>query len=39
MGIGIYPTSGFVHIDFRAPGEPSFQGDAIAALHVVEGVG
>jgi uncharacterized protein YcbK (DUF882 family) len=25
MGIGIYPTSGFVHIDFRAPGEPSFR--------------
>ena len=25
MGIGIYPTTGFVHIDFRAPGEPSFR--------------
>lgn len=25
MGIGIYPTSGFVHVDFRAPGEPSFR--------------
>jgi uncharacterized protein YcbK (DUF882 family) len=25
MGIGIYPASGFVHIDFRAPGEPSFR--------------
>ena len=25
MGIGIYPTSGFVHIDFRAPGDPSFR--------------
>jgi uncharacterized protein YcbK (DUF882 family) len=25
MGIGIYPNSGFVHVDFRAPGEPSFR--------------
>jgi uncharacterized protein YcbK (DUF882 family) len=25
MGIGIYPATGFVHIDFRAPGEPSFR--------------
>jgi uncharacterized protein YcbK (DUF882 family) len=25
LGIGIYPASGFVHIDFRAPGEPSFR--------------
>ena len=25
MGIGIYPTSGFIHIDYRAPGEPSFR--------------
>jgi len=25
MGIGIYPNSGFVHIDFRAPGEPSYR--------------
>jgi uncharacterized protein YcbK (DUF882 family) len=25
MGIGIYPTSGFVHVDFRAPGEPSYR--------------
>ena len=25
MGIGIYPASGFVHIDFRAPGDPSFR--------------
>jgi uncharacterized protein YcbK (DUF882 family) len=25
MGIGIYPTSEFVHVDFRAPGEPSFR--------------
>ena len=24
MGIGIYPTSGFVHIDFRAPEAPSY---------------
>ena len=25
MGIGIYPTSNFVHVDFRAPGEPSYR--------------
>jgi uncharacterized protein YcbK (DUF882 family) len=25
MGIGIYPESGFVHIDFRAPGEKSYR--------------
>ena len=25
MGIGIYPRAGFVHVDFRAPGEPSFR--------------
>lgn len=25
MGIGLYPKSGFVHIDFRAPGEPSYR--------------
>ena len=25
MGLGIYPTSGFIHVDFRAPGEPSFR--------------
>ena len=25
MGIGIYPRSQFVHIDFRAPGEPSYR--------------
>ena len=25
MGIGQYPTTGFVHIDFRAPGEPSYR--------------
>jgi uncharacterized protein YcbK (DUF882 family) len=25
MGIGRYPTGGFVHIDFRAPGEPSYR--------------
>jgi uncharacterized protein YcbK (DUF882 family) len=25
LGIGIYPTSQFVHIDFRSPGEPSFR--------------
>lgn len=25
MGIGRYPRSGFVHVDFRAPGEPSYR--------------
>jgi uncharacterized protein YcbK (DUF882 family) len=25
LGIGLYPTSGFVHVDFRAPGEPSYR--------------
>lgn len=25
LGIGIYPTSGFIHVDFRAPGEPSYR--------------
>src|ERR1044071_7325713 len=25
LGIGIYPTSQFIHIDFRAPGEPSYR--------------
>lgn len=25
MGLGIYPTSGFIHVDFRAPGEPSYR--------------
>lgn len=25
MGIGIYPTTGFIHVDFRAPGEPSYR--------------
>jgi uncharacterized protein YcbK (DUF882 family) len=25
MGIGFYPRSGFVHIDFRAPGDPSYR--------------
>jgi uncharacterized protein YcbK (DUF882 family) len=25
MGIGIYPHSGFVHVDFRAPGDPSYR--------------
>jgi uncharacterized protein YcbK (DUF882 family) len=25
MGIGIYPATGFVHIDFRAPGDASFR--------------
>jgi uncharacterized protein YcbK (DUF882 family) len=25
MGIGIYPRSGFVHVDYRAPGDPSYR--------------
>ena len=25
MGMGIYPNSHFVHVDFRAPGEPSYR--------------
>jgi uncharacterized protein YcbK (DUF882 family) len=25
MGIGQYPRAGFVHIDYRAPGEPSYR--------------
>jgi len=25
MGIGIYPNSGFIHVDFRAPGERSYR--------------
>src|SRR3990172_3449578 len=25
MGLGRYPRSGFLHIDFRAPGEPSYR--------------
>lgn len=25
MGVGIYPHSGFIHVDFRAPGEPSYR--------------
>ena len=25
MGIGLYPTSQFIHVDFRAPGEPSYR--------------
>jgi uncharacterized protein YcbK (DUF882 family) len=25
MGVGLYPTSGFNHVDFRAPGEPSYR--------------
>lgn len=25
MGIGLYPNSGFVHVDYRAPGEPSYR--------------
>jgi uncharacterized protein YcbK (DUF882 family) len=25
MGIGLYPTSEFIHVDIRAPGEPSYR--------------
>ncbi|MGE0548468.1 MAG: DUF882 domain-containing protein [Kofleriaceae bacterium] len=25
MGIGLYPNSGFIHVDFRAPGERSYR--------------
>ena len=25
MGIGIYPNSGFIHVDLRAPGDPSYR--------------
>jgi uncharacterized protein YcbK (DUF882 family) len=25
MGVGIYPNSGFVHVDFRAPGDSSYR--------------
>ena len=25
MGLGIYPRSQFIHVDFRAPGEPSYR--------------
>src|SRR5207248_384144 len=25
MGLGIYPTSQFIHFDYRAPGEPSYR--------------
>jgi uncharacterized protein YcbK (DUF882 family) len=25
MGVGIYPNSGFIHVDYRSPGEPSFR--------------
>jgi uncharacterized protein YcbK (DUF882 family) len=25
MGVGLYPTSGFIHVDFHAPGEPSYR--------------
>jgi uncharacterized protein YcbK (DUF882 family) len=25
MGIGIYPVSGFIHVDYRAPGERSYR--------------
>ena len=25
MGIGLYPVSNFIHVDYRAPGEPSYR--------------
>jgi uncharacterized protein YcbK (DUF882 family) len=25
LGVGLYPTSQFIHVDFRAPGEPSYR--------------
>src|SRR5262249_2978098 len=25
MGLGIYPTGGFIHFDYRAPAEPSYR--------------
>jgi uncharacterized protein YcbK (DUF882 family) len=25
MGLGLYPNSQFIHVDFRAPGEPSYR--------------
>jgi len=25
LGVGIYPASQFIHVDFRAPGEPSYR--------------
>lgn len=25
LGVGIYPTTQFIHVDFRAPGEPSYR--------------
>src|SRR5438477_54012 len=25
IGLGIYPTGGFIHFDYRAPGEPSYR--------------
>ncbi|MEZ4400892.1 MAG: DUF882 domain-containing protein [Kofleriaceae bacterium] len=25
MGMGVYPHSGFIHVDYRAPGEPSYR--------------
>ena len=25
MGMGVYPNSQFIHVDFRAPGEPSYR--------------
>ncbi len=36
MGIGIYPYAGFVHIDFRAPGQPSFRWTDISPKNYAE---
>lgn len=36
MGIGIYPYAGFVHIDFRAPGQPSFRWKDISPKNYAE---
>ena len=33
LGIGRYPRSGFVHIDIRAPGEPSYRWVEINGRH------
>jgi uncharacterized protein YcbK (DUF882 family) len=44
MGIGIYPNSGFVHVDLRAPGEPSYRwtdysGNSAGSKHSKKKVG
>ncbi len=36
MGIGIYPFAGFVHIDFRAPGQPSYRWKDISPKNYAE---